>query len=68
MKRQGSRVNLVKREVQTRKCTSILIFMIKRQKTPKKAKKSLTFFFRHVTSAYLPQFSSASLQASVMRV
>ena len=57
--------------MQQKKGTSILIFMLKRWKTPKKSKNQC-HFFRHVTSVFhwknLPQSSYVSLQANAMGV
>ena len=51
--------------MQTKKCTSILIFMLKRQITPKKSKRSMPVSF---IGKCLPQFSYASSQVNAMGV
>ena len=53
--------------MQTKKCTSILIFMLKRQITPKSQKINVYFFVKWPVSfigKYLPRFSYASSQAN----
>ena len=59
--------------MQRKKCTSILIFMLKGPITPKKSKKKINADFSVMWTVafigkYLPQFSYASLQAIAMGV